>query len=350
MSDQEITNPFFYETSYQDVQNSLAQLGISSDASHYLYRQLFQKGPSILHHDKHIAERTIAALSQSYSLDLPQIDTIQRAQDGTCKFLLRLSDGEKVEAVLLPYHKRFTICLSSQVGCKMGCTFCFTATGGFTRNLKAYEIIGQYLVLTWWAKENCGERGGVKPNLVFMGQGEPLDNFEALKKSIEIMLQSTGIHLGPRQMTLSSCGHLPGMEKFPLLPPINFALSLHSPFDEIRQKLIPINKIYPLDKVFSLLESYPLAHRQFITFEYMLVKDLTNRPIDADALACRLKPFKALVSLIPFNPFPGSLWQRPSEEEVEKFKALLVQKNVRVMVRTTKGDEILAACGQLRGK
>lgn len=339
-----------YQTTLEELVIKLGHLSISPSACHYLYRQLFQKGPQALRGDSKIAKRTIEALENNYNLFLPEIVATQEASDGTIKFLLQLQDGQRIESVLLPFHKRFTICLSSQVGCKMGCSFCFTATAGFCRQLQPNEIVSQYLVLYWWAKANRGNYGSIKPNLVFMGQGEPLDNFDSLKCAIQILLQSTGIHLGPRQMTLSSCGLLPQMKRLSELPPINFALSLHSPFEHIRDTLIPINKRYPLSEVLDFIKTLPLSSHQYITFEYMIIPGLTDREEDADELAKKLSQLKAIINLIPFNPFPGCLYPRPNMEEIDSFRDKLVNKHLRVMIRATKGDEILAACGQLRAK
>lgn len=340
----------FFEQPFVKLKGLLEEANISAPATHYLYRKIFQHGVEILNTDNLISLHTKQVLAERFNFSLPSISKIHSAADGTHKFLLRLADGEEVEAVLIPFHKRYTICLSCQVGCKMGCSFCFTATAGFTRNLEAYEIVGQYLVLTWWAKTHLDQKGRIKPNLVFMGQGEPLDNFDNLKLAIDILLQSTGIHLGPRQMTLSTCGLIPGLARLHELAPINLAISLHSPCNEVRDQLIPINKRYPLPALFQALSIIPLSHRQYITFEYLLIAGLTDRATDAQELATLIKPFKALVNLIPFNPFPGSNYLRPTKESIEEFKSMLVEKKVRVMIRTTKGDDILAACGQLKAQ
>ena len=186
------------------------------------------------------------------------------------------------------------------------------------------------------------------PNIVFMGQGEPLHNFEELKKSLEILLDAEGLALGPRQITLSTAGFLPGLIRFNELPKINLALSLHSAFNETRSELIPINTQYPLENLFDVLDSIDLAKRQFITYEYLLIDGLNDQLEDADALFKLLSTRKAIINLIAFNPFPNSQYQRPSTLKVDRFKELLVERNLRVMIRTTKGDDILAACGQLK--
>lgn len=292
-----------------------------------------------------VSPELLKKLSQDFSFDLPKAVEVRECSDKTIKYLFEFEDGLRAETVAIPFHKKYTLCLSSQVGCAMGCTFCFTGTQGLTRNLKSYEIVGQYLAV-WRDLKN--KKGHSKtPNIVFMGQGEPLHNFEELKKAIEYLTTTPGLSLGPKQMTLSTVGHLPGLKRFEELPPINLAISLHSPFEEERAKLIPVNKAYPIKDLFSVLEGMSWGRRKLINFEYLLLGNLNDDREHAKALAQLISRFPSLVNIIPFNPYPGSPYQRPSEEQVEQFKAWLVEEKVRTMVRVTKGDEILAACGQL---
>ncbi|CAN0121214.1 unnamed protein product, partial [Chrysoparadoxa australica] len=263
----------------------------------------------------------------------------------TIKYLFEFEDGLRAESVALPFHKKYTLCLSSQVGCAMGCTFCFTGTQGLKRNLKAHEIVGQYLAV--WRDLKKKKDHQKTPNIVFMGQGEPLHNFDELKKAMEILTTAPGLALGPRQMTLSTVGYLPGLTRLEELPPINLAISLHSPYDEERAKLIPVNKAYSIDKLFEVLGDMSWGRRKLINFEYLLLGGLNDDKEHAKDLAKLISRFPSLVNLIPFNPYPGSPYKRPTEEQVEQFKAWLVEEKVRTMVRVTKGDEILAACGQL---
>jgi 23S rRNA (adenine2503-C2)-methyltransferase len=232
------------------------------------------------------------------------------------------------------------------VGCGMNCSFCYTGTQGLKRNLTADEIVGQYLMARNWLKNK--NTNALTPSIVFMGQGEPLHNAESLLKAIEILNDPNLVDVGHRQMTLSTVGFIPGMETLLKFPRINIALSLHSPFEEERSKLIPINNKYPLSEVMKLLDTLPLLPRQFITYEYLLIKDFNMSDAHVEELGKLLGHRKAILNLIPFNPFPGSEWQRPTLEEIETFKEKLVSKKLRVMVRTTKGSDILAACGQLK--
>ncbi len=283
------------------------------------------------------------------NLNVPTVHKIQESTDGTCKFLLKLEDGALVEAVLLHFHKKRTLCLSSQVGCAMKCTFCFTGTQGLKRHLQAHEIVGQHTAVWNWVKERHGPRSHA-PAVVFMGQGEPLHNFEAVKEAIALLMSPKGAHLGHRQITLSTAGYGPGMQRLNELPPVNLAFSLHSPFETERAQLMPISAHWPLQECMRALDARPLLKRQSVMYEYSLLKGVNDTKAHADGLAKLLSGRAAMVNLIPFNPFPGSPYQRPSQEEVAEFKALLVERGIRAMARLTKGDDVMAACGQLNTK
>lgn len=296
--------------------------------------------------DKHISPEFLKDIQSSLDFSLPEIASLKEADDGTVKFLMRFKDLMEVETVLIPFYKRFTVCLSTQVGCAMNCSFCYTGTQGMKRNLTSGEIVGQYLVATQWLKHKNAK--ALNPSIVFMGQGEPLHNLSEVKKAVTIMNDSKMVGVGHRQMTLSTVGYLPGLKAISDFPKINFALSLHSPFQDERSKLIPVNEAYPLKDVIEELDRLPLLPRQFITFEYLLIKNFNLSDRHVEGLAELLSGRKALLNLIPFNPFPGSNWERPELQEIEEFKEKLVAKRLRVMVRSTKGSEILAACGQLK--
>lgn len=298
--------------------------------------------------EKNISPKLIEAMKEKYDFSLPQINKVSEAQDGTVKFLVGLTDGMEVETVLIPFRKRFTVCLSSQVGCGMNCSFCYTGTQGLKRNLTAAEIIGQYILARDFLKNKNKE--AQNPNIVFMGQGEPLHNFQEVEKAIQILTDKNLVDIGRRQITLSTVGHLPGLKKLKEshTPRVNLALSLHSPFHDERTKLIPVNGHFPLPDVIEAMEEIAREKSQFITYEYLLIKGFNMSDAHVAALQSLLAGRKAMMNLIPFNPFPGSEWERPSTFEVEEFKNKLIENNVRVLVRTTKGSDILAACGQLK--
>ncbi len=295
---------------------------------------------------RHVATEALNYLQEHYSFELPSISQVLESQDGTTKFQIRFADDLEVETVLIPFHKRYTICLSTQVGCAMNCTFCYTGTQGLKRHLTSDEIVGQYAVVYAWLLKK--QEKSPKPNIVFMGQGEPLHNSIEVKTAIEVFSDPRCLGLGLRQITLSTVGYIPGLLEFNHFPKINLALSLHSPFEEERNKLIPLNKKYPLKQVLIELDKLELSKRQYLTFEYLMIKNFNMSETHVAELAHILSKRKAILNLIPFNPFPGSTWERPTDEEIEVFKNALVKFRIRVMVRNTKGDDILAACGQLK--
>ncbi len=270
---------------------------------------------------------------------------IRDSADGTVKFLVPVGQGLAVETVLVPFANRDALCLSSQVGCAMGCRFCHTGAQGLKRHLTPQEITGQYQQVWAWMQIHRPDRP--RPNVVFMGQGEPFHNFEALKVAVTWFLDPRQGGLGPRQITVSTAGYLPGIQRFPELGGVNFALSLHSPFDHERSRLIPLNERWPLAEIFEAIDRIPLRTRQFINCEYLVIRDLNHTEEHAKALARLLEGRQAIVNLIPFNPYPGSEFQRPLPGHIDAFKAMLVEHRLRVFTRTTKGDDILAACGQL---
>lgn len=330
-----------YSLSQKEISAFLVCFGQSPHLAVSIFEYLYKDN-----HKQNISELTWQLLRQHFSFHLPVIVEKNQAQDGTYKFLMEFADGKKVETVLIPFFKRYTICLSSQVGCAMKCSFCYTGTQGFSRNLTSSEIIGQFLVAKQFLQKEISASALI-PNIVFMGQGEPLHNFEEVQTALTILLDPEGPALGPRQITLSTAGYLPGIKKFNQLPKINLALSLHSPFNETRKSLIPITGQYPIEDIFQALDEVKLMKRQFITYEYLLIDELNDRLEDANELQKLLGERKAIINIIPFNPFPESQFKRPSPEKVEAFKNMLVDRKLRTMIRTTKGSDILAACGQL---
>jgi len=296
--------------------------------------------------DRHVASNTLESFRQDFDFDLPHISKIAESTDGTVKFQMQFKDLLEVETVLIPFHKRYTVCLSTQVGCAMNCSFCYTGTQGLKRHLTAGEIVGQYLKALEWHQQN--NNAALKPNVVFMGQGEPLHNVSAVQQAVEVLNDPKLIALGRRQMTLSTVGYLPGMNQLNKFPKINLALSLHSPFDHERNLLIPLNLKYPLKDVMQAFDEIPHLKTEFMTFEYLMIQNLNMNEVHVTALVELISSRKAVINLIPFNPFPGSGWKRPTSIEIEEFRKKLVAHKLRVMVRQTKGDDILAACGQLK--
>jgi len=286
-------------------------------------------------------------IANSFNFELPNIKSVFKASDKTVKFQILLGDGNVVDTVLIPFHNKYSICVSSQVGCAMNCSFCYTGTQGFTRNLTCEEIIGQYILAWNWLKDNRNGEERI-PNIVFMGQGEPLHNFNNVKKACEIFLSTYGFSIGSQKITISTSGYLPGIKKWVNeMPSVNLALSLHSPFMEKRSELIPINQKYPLEDVLNYIDKIKLQKKQFVTYEYLLIENFNDQAEDAHKVGELLKGKRAYINLIPFNPFPGSKYKRPTLEKINDFKSVLDKYKIPTLIRTTKGDEVLAACGQL---
>jgi 23S rRNA (adenine2503-C2)-methyltransferase len=336
----------FYQYTYLEMRELLESRGLSVSVANKLFNWHYKKRqytPCL----QDISSEALAFIATELAFDLPVIETIQESDDRTVKFLFSFPDGKKVETVLIPSFQRYKICLSSQVGCAMKCTFCHTGLQGFERHLGPHEIVGQYLAAQRWLSENrkADDRIGT---IVFMGQGEPLHNFDSVKKACEIFLSQHGLSLAADKITISTAGHLPGLQRWKNeMPDVNLALSLHSTNDEKRNELIPINAKWPLKDVLQSIDDIPRSPKRFVMYEYLVAGGFNDSETDARDLGKTLQGKKAFVNLIPFNPFPGAKYKRPSEEEVHRFKSVLDEYGVSSLVRFTRGQDILAACGQL---
>ena len=271
----------------------------------------------------------------------------QTAADGTRKFLFELEDGRTIETVLIGEKQRLTLCLSTQVGCRMGCTFCLTGASGFERQLKAAEIVGQVLEVARRLSPEQPARGCLT-NLVLMGMGEPLDNLDEVVRALEILMYDDGLQFSSRRITLSTCGLVPQIAELGRRIDVSLAVSLNAVDDEKRSRLMPVNRRYPLAELLTACRNYPLNHRRRITFEYILFAGVNDSLDDARRLAALLRPLKAKINLIPFNEHPELPYQRPTAAAVEAFLDFLLERNLTVMTRRSKGADISAACGQLR--
>jgi 23S rRNA (adenine2503-C2)-methyltransferase len=339
----------FYQYSLADLKALFDQNGLSPSGPGLLYNWHYKKrktDPCVAD----LAKKSRQFVAERFDFNLPEIDQTQDSTDKTVKFLFKLQDGQKVETVLIPFNGKYTICLSSQVGCAMKCSFCHTGLQGLARNLRTDEIIGQFLQSQRWLTANRPDDDKIL-NIVFMGQGEPLHNFEAVKKACEIFLSQHGLSVADQKITISTAGYLPGLQRWKdEMPKVNIALSLHSPVKEKRDELIPINKRYPLEEVLKYVEAIPSGKNRFVTYEYLLIEGFNDSDEDAHLTGKLLEGKSAYISLIPFNPFPGSDYKRPKLERVQQFKTILDTYKIPTLIRATKGDEILAACGQLNSK
>ena len=298
-----------------------------------------------------ISRATRARLAEATRIRWPEVAQRQESTDGTVKFLLRMEDGALVESVLIPSegrdgNRRWSQCLSSQVGCAMGCTFCATGSMGFSRNLSMGEILGQVLV----ARDYLGDTRPDWPvlrNLVFMGMGEPLLNWGAVKDALTSLNDDRGLNFSPRRITVSTCGIREGLRELGESGLAYLAVSLHAPNQALREQLMPRAARWPLDELMAALAAYPLKTRERITFEYLLLGGVNDSPEHAAELARLVNRVRGKLNLIVFNPWPGAPWQAPGEERVLAFERALWDRNITAIVRKSKGQDIAAACGQL---
>ncbi|HEV2613926.1 MAG TPA: 23S rRNA (adenine(2503)-C(2))-methyltransferase RlmN [Gammaproteobacteria bacterium] len=281
-------------------------------------------------------------LAKDTVIELPEIVTEQLSKDGTRKWVLKLKDNNCIEMVFIPEADRGTLCVSSQVGCALNCSFCSTGKQGFSRNLTTAEIIGQ----VWIAK-----RAEQVTNVVMMGMGEPLLNFDNVVKAMDIMMDDFGYGLSKRRVTLSTSGVIPAMKELSEISDVSLAVSLHAPTDELRDILVPINKKYPLSELMAVCKTYfENEPRRKITFEYVMLEGINDKRQHAEQLVTLLRDVPAKVNLIPFNPFPYTQYKRSSQSVINAFRDILKSAGLITVTRKTRGDDIDAACGQLVGK
>ncbi|WP_456429649.1 23S rRNA (adenine(2503)-C(2))-methyltransferase RlmN [Nitratifractor sp.] len=297
-------------------------------------------------------------LAQEFELHPLERVSKQESRDGSIKYLFRLHDGHTVEAVLLlmkeaqyhedgtlKHHRRYTVCISSQVGCKVGCAFCLTAKGGFIRDLSAGEIVSQVLEIY----KDQGIPSNHRVNLVYMGMGEPLDNLDNVAKAVRIFSDMDGMSISPNRQTISTSGLSSKIERLGKMDlGINLAISLHAVDDALRQRLMPINKAYNIASIIEAVKNFPVNQRKKVLFEYLVIKDVNDDLESAKKLVKLLNGIKAKVNLIYFNPYPGTDFQRPDPADVRRFQEYLLNKGVLCTIRESKGLDISAACGQLR--
>jgi 23S rRNA (adenine2503-C2)-methyltransferase len=282
--------------------------------------------------------------------DWPQIAEVERSDDGTVKYGFKLEDHNYIEAVLIPEEDRNTLCVSSQVGCAMGCEFCLTGSIGYKRNLTPGEIVGQVVRVRDWLLDTNDDPAAALSNLVFMGMGEPLANFDNLLITLDILLEQRGLDFSERRITVSTCGLVPKMIELGQKTKINLAISLHSVDDSIRSKLMPINKKYPVAELLEACKNFPMPKRKRIMFEYILLKGLNDSVTDAEMLAEKLKGIPCKINLLPYNESADLPFRRPANETIDLFQRTLRNAGYTVLVRSSRGADISAACGQLAGK
>jgi 23S rRNA (adenine2503-C2)-methyltransferase len=331
------------ETELRELEQALAVQGHPRFHARQIYRWVYKRGLTDFSQMTDLSRAVRAQLAERWLISTPEVVRQERSQDGTTKFLLRLADGKHIESVFIPDTPAMTFCVSTQVGCAMKCAFCLTGRMGFERNLTAGEIAGQVRVL-------ARELGMLETrfNIVLMGMGEPLHNYDATMKALRMLADEHGLALSPRRMTLSTVGVLPALERLasePLMP--NLAISLHGTTEDQRDLLVPINRKYGLKELLDACRRFPLARRERITFEYVLLKDVNDTPDDARRLVRLLHGIKGKVNLLPLNEAAGIPFERPADDRVNAFARLLADRGITVSVRRSRGRDIRAACGQL---
>ncbi|MDA3043845.1 MULTISPECIES: 23S rRNA (adenine(2503)-C(2))-methyltransferase RlmN [unclassified Campylobacter] len=338
--------------------DELSELVTPKFRAKQIYEWIYKKGVKNFDEMLNLPKELRANLSENFYLDSVKCVKCEESIDGSKKYLFELKDGKTIESVLLPMkdevadengkisrHARYTICVSSQVGCKMGCAFCLTAKGGFVRNLTAGEIVGQILYIKI-ANQIPYER---RVNIVYMGMGEPLDNLANVAKAVQILKENDGLAIAPRRQTISTSGLATQIKKLGEMDlGVLLAISLHAVTDELRAKLMPINKAYNIASVMDAVRNFPIDMRKRVMFEYLVMGGVNDSPSDAKTLVKLLHGIKAKVNLIYFNPHEGSPYLRPSTENMVKFQDYLSAHGVTCTIRQSKGLDISAACGQLK--
>jgi 23S rRNA (adenine2503-C2)-methyltransferase len=323
-------------------------LAESLGAPRYRGRQLAQwiyaKGVTDLEAMSDLPRDFRAALAARAAVHLPEVERRTPSQDGSQKLVLRYEDGARVQAVLMPDGERLTLCVSTQVGCGFGCAFCFTGTMGLERNLSAGEIVAQVMVA------RAGLAAGLRlTHIVYMGMGEPLANYTATVKSLRLLTDPRAFGFSPRRITVSTVGLVGGIERLARENlRVNLAISLHATSNEIRDRIMPVNRGFAIEELLAACRRFPLPFRQRMTFEYVLLDGVNDAPEDARRLVKLLKGIRAKINLIPFNDWEGSGFGRPPLARILAFQALLLEHGITATIRWSKGEDIGAACGQLR--
>ncbi|MBK0400335.1 23S rRNA (adenine(2503)-C(2))-methyltransferase RlmN [Limibaculum sp. M0105] len=340
------------------LEQALADAGVPARQTRMragqLWQWIYQRGVSDFDAMTNLGKGFRADLAAAFTVARPEIVTRQISRDGTRKYLLRIAGGHEVEAVYIPEEDRGTLCVSSQVGCTLTCTFCHTGTQKLVRNLTAAEIVGQILV----ARDDLGEwpKAGERPperrlisNIVLMGMGEPLYNADNVRDAMLIAMDGEGLSLSRRRITLSTSGVVPEIPRWGAEAGTLLAISLHATTNDVRDVLVPINKKWPIEELLAACRAYPrLSNAERITFEYVMLKGVNDTDADAKRLVKLIAGIPAKINLIPFNPWPGATYERSDWDRIEAFAEIVNRAGYASPVRTPRGEDILAACGQLK--
>ena len=340
-----------YDLTKKDLEDFIICNKIKSFRTNQIWNWLYVKGAQSFFEMNNLSREIMELLDSKFSISLLKVNKSFLSEDGTRKWLFKLKDGKDIETVFIPEGKRGTICVSSQVGCSLSCSFCHTGTMKLERNLALEEILGQIIsvkdLLKDWSKKT---EDRIVTNIVYMGMGEPLLNYNNVINSINIICDSEGLAFSKRKITLSTSGIVNKLKDFHKDTDVNLAVSLHAAFDNVRNELVPINKKWPIATLIKELHSYSSEKRKKrITFEYIMLKGVNDSLKDAKELIKLISPLKSKVNLIPFNPWPNSKYNVSAPEKIEEFKKFILENGkIIATIRNPKGDDILAACGQLK--
>ena len=329
---------------------AMAGLGAAPFRARQLWHWIYHRGAAEFAAMSNLAKGFREQLASGYELRRPAVSRALVSADGTRKWLLRFDDGQEVETVHIPEEGRGTLCVSSQVGCTLNCTFCHTGTQRLVRNLTASEIVGQIMV----ARDALGEwpsppEGRQLTNIVLMGMGEPLYNFDNVAAALKIVMDPEGLAISRRKITLSTAGVVPMIARVGAELGVNLAISLHAVSDELRDRLVPLNRKYPIAELLEACRNYPgSSNARRITFEYVMLQGINDSPAEARELVRRLKGIPAKVNLIPFNPWPGAPYECSTDAAIAEFSDIVFAAGYSAPVRTPRGRDISAACGQLK--
>ena len=325
----------------EELKDLSAKLGLPSFTGRQLAEWLYKKEVSSFEEMSNLSLKARALLKENYETGIiPPID-VQESVDGTKKYLFPALDGKFIETAYIPDGKRHTVCVSSQVGCKMGCLFCMTGKQGFQGNLNSGEILNQYRSIPEWRTIT---------NLVYMGMGEPLDNLDEVLKSLEVLTSDWGFALSPRRITVSTIGITPAMLEFLNRSNAHLAVSLHTPFDDERRKLMPVQQVYPLKGVLNEIKSWDFGRQRRVSFEYILFKGFNDSASHVNELSRILHGIRCRINLIRFHPIPDTPLESPDEDTINAFKEKLNTKGITTTIRASRGQDIWAACGLLSTK
>ena len=336
--------------SREEIGDRFLSLGLQKFRIGQVWHWLYHKGATSFEEMTTLSKKVRAQLGQTFSIKRPMVSEKQTSADGTIKWLLQFEDGVKAETVFIPEEDRGTLCISSQVGCTLNCSFCHTGTQKLVRNLSSSELVGQILIafdeLSAWPSAQIGRP---LTNIVLMGMGEPLYNLDNVIKALKIIMDNEGISISKRRITLSTSGIVPEFSRCGLETDVNLAISLHAVTDDVRDILVPINKRYPIKELLNACREYPgVSNSRRITFEYVMLKGINDSTSDARALIKLMEGIPAKINLIPFNPWPGSPYECSEKKQIEEFAKIVLKAGYPSPVRTPRGDDILAACGQLK--